>query len=152
MVAVVPAALSFSIDLPALGRLVFFAAAVVLFFLVRWALRGSLDVATFVVREHEARKLWQSTFADWEAKAGPHRFDDKRRRAREAQGLVDERRRPAAAPGPHRGRHPQGVRRICTRSPARPRSPAPRCARTVEETYELLLQTQLDLKTVSKKA
>ena len=151
LVAVVPAALSFSIDLPTLGRLVFFAAAVVLFFLVRWALRGSLDVATFVVREHEARKLWQSTFADWEAKAGPHRFDDKRA---ELEKLKDWWMSAEGQPQ-HRGRIEAAIRKAFDElhQIANQIEVARTSLRhTVEETYELLLQTQFDLKTVSKKA
>jgi DNA-binding helix-hairpin-helix protein with protein kinase domain len=151
VIAVVPAALSFGIDLPNLARLVFLAAAVVLFFLVRWALRGSLDVGTFVVREHEARRLWQATLADWEARAGPRRFDDKRAELERLkdwwQGAGDQ---PQL-----RGRIEAAIRQAfdelhqianqieVARSSLR---------QTAEETYDLLLQTQLDLKTVSRKA
>jgi hypothetical protein len=151
VIAVVPAALSFGIDLPTLGRLVFFTAAIVLFFLVRWALRGSLDAATFVVREHEARKLWQATLADWEAKAGPRRFDDKRA---ELEKLKDWWLSADGQPQ-LRGRIEASIRKSfdelhqianhieVARSSLR---------QNVEETYDLLLQTQLDLKTVSRKA
>jgi hypothetical protein len=149
LIAVVPAALSFSIDLPNLGRLVFFAAAVVLFFLVRWALRGSLDVGTFVVREHEARRLWQSTLADWEAKAGPNRFDAKRA---ELEKLKDWWQ---SADGQHRGRIEAAIRKafdelhqIANQIEVDRTS----LRHNAEETYALLLQTQLDLKTVSRKA
>ena len=151
VIAVVPAALSFSIDLPTLGRLVFFAAAVVLFFLVRWALRGSLDVGTFVVREHEARRLWQSTLADWEAKAGPNRFDDKRT---ELEKLKDWWQSSDGQPQ-QRGRIEAAIRKsfdelhqIANQFEVK----RIRCARTRKQGDDLLLQTQLDLKTVSKKA
>ena len=77
-VAVVPAGMAFAVELPLLARGLFLLAAAFIFLLVRWALRGSLDVTTFMVREHEARRLWQATLAEWEAEAGPRRFDDKR--------------------------------------------------------------------------
>jgi DNA-binding helix-hairpin-helix protein with protein kinase domain len=79
LLAVIPAGLSFSVDLPPLGRSFFFLAAVVLYGLVRLVLRATVDKTPFVVREYECRQLWESTLAEWEAKAGPRRFDDKRR-------------------------------------------------------------------------
>jgi DNA-binding helix-hairpin-helix protein with protein kinase domain len=151
LIAIVPAALSFSIDLPTLGRLVFFVAAIVLFFLMRWALSGSLDVGTFVVREHEARKLWQATLADWEAKAGPRRFDDKRA---ELEKLKDWWQSAEGQPQ-SRGRIEAAIRKsfdelhqIANQIEVSRTS----LRQNVEETYDLLQQTQLDLKTVSKKA
>lgn len=151
LVAIVPAALSFGIEVPTLARLIFFAAAVVLFFLVRWALSGSLDVGTFVVREHEARKLWQSTLADWEAKAGPHRFDDKRA---ELEKLKDWWMSTDGQPQ-NRGRIEAAIRKafdelhqIANQIEVNRTS----LRQNAEDTYALLLQTQLDLKTVSRKA
>ncbi|HSI01462.1 MAG TPA: hypothetical protein VLA02_12740, partial [Reyranella sp.] len=78
LIAVLPAGLSFSVDLPLLGRGLFFAAAIVLYVIVRLVLRTAVDATPYIVREQECRQLWASTLAEWEAKAGPRRFDDKR--------------------------------------------------------------------------
>ena len=109
---------------------VFFAAAVVLFCpgaLVAARLARCRDLRRARAR---GRQLWQSTLAEWEAKAGPHRFDDKRAELEKLKDWWDERRRPAAAARPHRGRHPQRVRRAAADRQPDPVRPHARCART----------------------
>ena len=51
---------------------------------------ADLDDAWFVVREYECRQLWESTLAEWEARAGPRRFDDKRRELEKLKDWWDE--------------------------------------------------------------
>jgi hypothetical protein len=151
LVALGPAALSFSIDVPTLGRLLFFAVAVVLFFVVRSVLRRPLNVATFVAREREAQRRWQAVLAEWEAKAGPRRFDDK---WAELQKLTDWWMSAESQPQ-HRERIEGAMRkasdelhRIATEIEGTRTS----MRHDVEIAYAVLLQTQLDLKAVSTKA
>src|SRR5688572_18871932 len=60
VLAVGPAAMAFGVEMPPIGRMLLLLVAVVIFALVRWALRGSQDVTPFQRREHEARTLWQA--------------------------------------------------------------------------------------------
>jgi DNA-binding helix-hairpin-helix protein with protein kinase domain len=150
LLAVAPAGMAFGVELPLIARLLFLLAAVAIFVLVRWALRSSLDVTTFMVCEHEARKLWQATLAQWEAEAGPRRFDDKRAELEklrawwtEAAGQPQQRIRIEAA----LRRALEELQQIANQIEAARTS----LRQNAEEVQEVLLQTQLDLKTVSKK-
>jgi hypothetical protein len=150
LLAVVPAAMAFGVELPLIARGLFLLAAVAVFGLVRWALRSSLDVTTFMVREHEARKLWQATLAQWEAEAGPRRFDDKRA---ELEKLKDWWTQAAGQPQ-QRIRIEAAIRRAFEE--LQQIANQIHVARTslrqnAEEVCEVLQQTQFDLKTVSKK-
>ena len=149
-VAVVPAGMAFAVELPLIARGLFLLAAAFIFLLVRWALRGSLDVTTFMVREHEARRLWQKTLAEWEAEAGPRRFDDKRAELDKLRAWWTE----AAGQPQQRIRIEAAIRRAfeelqqianqieVARSSLRPNA---------EEVQEVLQQMQFDLTTVSRK-
>lgn len=149
-VAVVPAGMAFGVELPLIARGLFLLAAMFIFLSVRWALRGSLDVTTFMVREHEARRLWQATLAEWEAEAGPRRFDDKRAELEKLRAWWTE----SAGQPQQRIRIEAAIRRAfeelqqianqieIARSSLR---------QNAEEVQEVLQQMQFDLKTVSRK-
>jgi len=148
--AIIPAGMAFGVELPLIARLLFLVAAVAIFGIVRWGLRSSLDVTTFMVREHEARKLWQATLAEWEAEAGPHRFDAKRA---ELEKLKDWWTQAAGQPQ-QRIRIEAAIRRAFEE--LQQIASHIQVARTslrqnAEEVHEVLLQTQADLKAVSKK-
>ncbi len=150
VLAVIPAGLSFSVDLPPLGRSVFFVAAVVLYVLMRLILRATVDTRPFVVREHECRQLWQSSLAEWEAKAGPRRFDDKRRELEKLKDWWDE----AASQPQQRARIEAAIRRAfddLLQIVSQIRFARMSLRENAEETYELLLQAQLDLAAVQTK-
>ena len=150
ILAVIPAGLSFSVDLPPLGRSFFFLAAVVLYVLVRLILRATVDATPFVVREYECRQLWESTLAEWEAKAGPRRFDDKRRELEKLKDWWDE----AAGQPQQRARIEAAIRRAyddLQQIVGQIQFARMSQRENAEETYELLLQTQLDLAAVQKK-
>jgi hypothetical protein len=150
VLAVGPAAMAFGVEMPPIGRMLLLLVAVVIFALVRWALRGSQDVARFQMREHEARKLWQSALAQWDAQAGPRRFDAKRAELAKLEDWL----RTAAGQPEQRIRIETAIRRAfgelqlianqiqVARMTLR---------RNAEEIYERLLQAELDLKTMSKK-
>jgi DNA-binding helix-hairpin-helix protein with protein kinase domain len=150
VVAVIPAGLSFGVDLPLLGRSFFLLAAVVLYVLVRLILRATVDTTPFVVREHECRQLWESTLAEWESKAGPRKFDDKRRELEKLKDWWDE----AASQPQQRARIEAAIRRAF--DDLQQIVNQIQFARTslrenAEKTYQLLLQTQLDVAAVQKK-
>jgi hypothetical protein len=150
LVALIPATLAFWTELPVFNRYAFFGVTLVVFALVRLALRPTGDVTTFRVREHEARALWQSTVADWEAKAGPRRFDDKRAELdklkdwwTQAAGQPQQRPRIEAALRRGFGELQQIADQIqLARTSLRPHA---------EQTYRRLLQAQLDLEAIGKK-
>jgi DNA-binding helix-hairpin-helix protein with protein kinase domain len=150
LVAVVPAGMAFGVELPLLARGLFLVAALFIFIVMRWALRGSLDVTTFMVREHEARKLWQATLAEWEAEAGPRRFDDKRAEIEKLRAWWTE----AAGQPQQRLRIESAVRHAFDE--LQHIANQIQIARTslrqnADEVQEVLQQTQFDLKTVSRK-
>lgn len=149
-IAIIPAGLSFSVDLPLLGRSFFFLAAVILYGLVRLILRATVDTTRFVVREHECRQLWESTLAEWEAKAGPRRFDDKRLELEKLKDWWNE----AAAQPQQRTRIEAAIRRgfnDLQQIVGQIQFARMSLRENAEETYELLLQTQLDLAAVQRK-
>ncbi len=148
LVAVIPAGLSFGVDLPPLARGFFFLAAAVLYVLVRLILRATVDVTPFVVREYECRQLWETTLAEWEAKAGPRRFEDKRRELEKLKDWWD------AAQPQQRPRIEAAIRRAFDE--LQQVTGQIDFARTslrenAVETYELLLQTQVDLAALQRK-
>jgi len=150
MLAVGPAGLAFAVELPPIGRLLLLLTAVVILLLVRWALRGTQDVTRFQVREREARALWQAALARWEAEAGPRRFDTKRA---ELEKLKDWWRTAAGQPE-QRIRIESAIRRAFEELPliANQIQVARMALRpSTEETYERLLQAELDLETMSRK-
>lgn len=150
LLAVIPAGLSFSVDLPLLGRSFFFFAAAVLYVLVRLILRATVDTTPFVVREYECRQLWESTLAEWEAKAGPRRFEDKRRELEKLKDWWDE----AASQPQQRARIEAAIRRAfddLQQVVGQIQFARMSLRENAEETYELLLQTQVDLAAVRKK-
>jgi len=150
VLAAIPAGLSFSVDLPPLGRSIFFLSGAVLYGLVRLILRTTVDTRPFVVREHECRRLWESTLAEWEAKAGPRRFDDKRRELEKLKDWWDE-----AASQPHqRARIEAAIRRAfdeLLQIAGQIQLARTSLRENAEETYERLLQAELDLAAVQKK-
>jgi DNA-binding helix-hairpin-helix protein with protein kinase domain len=150
LLAVIPAGLSFSVDLPPYYRSYFFVAAVVLYVLVRLILRSTVDTTPFVVREHECRQLWDSTLAEWEAKAGPRRFDDKRRELEKLKDWWDE----AESQPQQRARIEVAVCRAfddLQQIAGEIQFARMSLRENAEETYERLLQAQLDLAAVQKK-
>ena len=150
VLAVIPAGLSFSVDLPPLGRSFFFLAAVVLYVLVRLILRATVDTRPFVAREYECRQLWESTLAEWEAKAGPRKFDDKRRELEKLKDWWDE----TESQPQQRARIEAAIRRAyddLQQIVGQIQFARMSLRENAEETYELLLQTQLDLAAVQKK-
>ncbi|WP_428664683.1 helix-hairpin-helix domain-containing protein [Reyranella sp.] len=150
LLAAIPAGLSFSVALPPLSRSLFFLGAIVLYVLLRLILRRTVDTRPFVAREYESRQLWESTLAEWEAKAGSRQFDDKRRDLEKLRDWWDE----AASQPQQRARIEAAIRRAFdelqeivsqiqfARNSLRENAVA---------TYELLLQTQFDLAAVRKK-
>jgi DNA-binding helix-hairpin-helix protein with protein kinase domain len=150
LLAVIPAGLSFSVDLPPLGRSFFFFAAIMLYVVVRLILRATVDTKPFVVREHECHQLWESTFAEWEAKAGTRRFDDKRRELEKLKDWWDE----AASQPQQRARIEPAIRRAfddLQRIAGEIQFARQSLRENAEETYERLLQAQFDLAAVQKK-
>jgi DNA-binding helix-hairpin-helix protein with protein kinase domain len=148
-VAVLPAGLSFSVDLPLLGRAFFFAAAVVLYVIVRLILRSTLDVTSFIVREYECRQLWETTLAEWEAKAGPRKFDEKRAELEKLKNWWTE----AASQPQQRARIEAAIRRSFNDLQQilnQIQFARMTLRENAEETYQLLLQTQLDLRAVRR--
>jgi hypothetical protein len=149
LVAVIPAGLSFGVDLPLLGRGFLLLAALVLYVVVRLVLRKTLDVTSFVVREYECRQLWETTRSEWQAKAGPVRFEEKRTELEKLKSWWTE----AAGQPQQRARIEAAIRRSfndlqqilnqiqLARMTLR---------ENAEATYQLLLQSQLDLKAVRK--
>jgi DNA-binding helix-hairpin-helix protein with protein kinase domain len=149
LVAVLPAALSFSVDLPLLGRAFFLLAAIVLYVISRLVLRATVDATPFIVREYECRQLWETTVAEWEAKAGPRKFDEKRAELEKLKNWWAE----AASQPQQRARIEQAIRRSF--NDLQEIQNQIQFARTTlrenaEETYQLLLQTQLDLRAVRR--
>ena len=150
LVALIPATLAFWAELSTLHRFAFLGVTVVVFWLVRLVLRPIADVAAFRRREQQARTLWQSTVAEWEAQAGPRRFDDKRAefdklRAWWTEAAVQPQQRVAIEAALRRGfgELQQIADQIhFARTALRPH---------VEETYRRLLQAQLDLEAIGKK-
>ncbi|MCW5734756.1 MAG: hypothetical protein KIS73_11540 [Enhydrobacter sp.] len=150
LLAAIPAGLSFSVDLPPLGRGFFFLAAVVFYVLLRLILRATVDISPFVVRADECRQLWESTLAEWEAKAGPGRFDDKRRELEKLKDWWDE----AAGQPQQRARIEAAIRRAfddLQQIAGQIQFARMSLRENAEATYQLLLQTQLDLAAVQKK-
>lgn len=150
LLAAIPAGLSFSVDLPPLGRSFFFLAAVVLYVLLRLILRATVDTTPFVVRAEECRKLWEATLAEWETKAGPRRFDDKRRELERLKDWWDE----AAAQPQQRARIEAAIRRAfddLQQIAGQIQFARMSLRANAEATYQLLLQTQLDLAAVDRK-
>jgi len=150
VLAIGPAALAFSVELPPIGRMLLLLAAVVIFALVRWALRISQDVTPFQVREREARTRWQAALAQWEAEAGPGRFDAKRAELAKlkdwwttAAGQPEQRIRIEAAIHRAFGELQLIASQVqIGRMALRP---------TAEAAYARLLQAELDLEAMSKK-
>lgn len=149
-VAVIPAGLSFGVDLPILGRSFFFIAAIALYVLTRLILRATVDVTPFVVREAECRLLWESTLAEWEAKAGPRKFDDKRGELEKLKNWWAD----AVGQPQQRARIEAAIRRAFNdlqQIAGQIQFARMSLRENAEETYQLLLQTQLDLQAVQKK-
>lgn len=150
VLAVVPAGLSFSVNLPPLGRSVFFLAAVVLYVVLRLMLRTTITTTPFVVREREARQLWDATLADWEEKAGSRGFEDKRRELERLRDWWIE----AAARPQQRVRIEAAIRRAFAdlqQIAEQIQFARASLRENAEKAYEALLQTQLDLAAVQKK-
>ena len=100
--------------------------------------------------EHEARRLWQATLAEWEAEAGPRRFDDKRAELDRLKAWWTE----MAGQPQQRIRIEAAIRRafeelqqIANQIQVARTS----LRRNAEEVQEVLQQMQFDLKTVSRK-
>jgi len=122
----------------------------VLYVLVRLILRATVDTRPFVAREYECRQLWESTLAEWEAKAGPRKFDDKRRELEKLKDWWDE----TESQPQQRARIEAAIRRAyddLQQIVGQIQFARMSLRENAEETYELLLQTQLDLAAVQKK-
>jgi len=116
---------------------------------VRLVLRGTVDATPYIVREHECRRLWETTRAEWEAKAGPRRFDDKRAELEKLKNWWTE----AAGQPQQRARIEQAIRRSFDE--LQQILNQIHFARTtlrenVQETYQLLLRAQHNLKAVRR--
>jgi DNA-binding helix-hairpin-helix protein with protein kinase domain len=150
LAAVVPAGLGFSVDLPLAGRSFFLLAAAVVYVLVRLVLRTTVVTTPFVMRERECGQVWEATLAEWEARAGPRRFDDKRRELEKLKDWWDE----AAAQPQQRARIEAAIRRAfdeLQQIAGQIRFARMSLRENAEETYQLLLQAQADLAAVRKK-
>jgi len=148
LIALVPAALAFGAEVPILARLELLGAAILLFALVRWLVRRTADVGPFRVRESESRKRWQAALARWDAEAGARRFDDKRAELEKLRAWWDE----SAVQPQQRAQIEAAIRRgFGELQQIADQIHANRIAlwQEMEETYQLLLQAQLDLMTLS---
>ncbi len=104
----------------------------------------------FVVREAECRLLWESTLAEWEAKAGPRKFDDKRGELEKLKNWWAD----AVGQPQQRTRIEAAIRRAFNdlqQIAGQIQFARMSLRENAEETYQLLLQTQLDLQAVQKK-
>ena len=147
-IAVVPAALAFAPGRLLIERALLLALAGVTFVIVRALLRQTLKVARFEAREQDCRRRWEAALAQWQAEAGPGRFDAK---VAELERLEEwwESANPAQRPTIQDAirRTVDELRQIAYRIEiARTSLRAP-----TEAAYGALLQAQLDLKTVGHK-
>jgi DNA-binding helix-hairpin-helix protein with protein kinase domain len=94
-------------QLPSLARLFFFFAALAIYVLIRRVLKSSIDISAFRDRERRQYLWWEQVRSDWESRAGPRRFDQKRteleRLRREWQGLSNLRESRLGSVANHRG-------------------------------------------------
>lgn len=73
-----PFAVGVFAHLPMAARLFFFISAFVLYYLVRRSLRATRRISMFLERDRQLRSRWDEIRNEWEAKAGPRLFDEKR--------------------------------------------------------------------------
>lgn len=73
-----PFAVGVFAHLPTLARLFFFVSSFVLYVLVRRSLRTTRRTAMFLERDRQMRSRWDEIRNEWEAKAGPRLFEEKR--------------------------------------------------------------------------
>ena len=145
-------AIGIFVDLPLLGRLFFFAAAIALYVLIRKTLKLSRDITAFTEHEQKLSALWEAASWEWESKAGVAAYDAKRAeldRLREAY-LLD---REAAQPEEERSKLEAGLRQVFADLQLIHKQTL--FARTslkskVEETHRALRQSEVDLKAVRK--
>ena len=144
--AVVPAAVAFAPDRALLVRALLLLGAAVIFVVVRRLLRRTASVARFEMRAQECRRRWQAALAQWQAEAGPSRFDVKSvelDRLEEWWETADPTRRPAIEAAIRRAvdelRH-AAYRIEMARTSLRP---------AAEAAHAALLQAELDLRTLS---
>jgi hypothetical protein len=145
-VAVVPAALAFTADRPMVTRGLLLAAAGMTFVAVRGLLRRTSTIARFAERERECRRRWQAALAQWQAEAGPARFDAKAAeldRLEEWWEMADPAQRPTIEAAIRRA--VDELRQIAYRIEVARRSLRP----AVEAAHAALLQAELDLRTLS---
>lgn len=150
VVAVVPAAVGFGIDLPVIGRGLLFIAAIVLYALVRLGLRAKASETPFVLREQECRKRWETALADWQAKASPLGFEEKRLELERLKRWWDE----VSARPQQRARIEAAIRRAFNdlqRVAHEIQSARATLYEEAREAYRRLLQAQADLETVRQR-
>jgi DNA-binding helix-hairpin-helix protein with protein kinase domain len=73
-----PFAVGVFAHLPMLARLFFFVSSFVLYVLVRRSLRTTRRTTMFLERDRQLRIRWDEIRNEWEAKAGPRQFEEKR--------------------------------------------------------------------------
>lgn len=78
MVAAVPIPIAIVVNLPAIGRILFLLAAVGLYYVARTLVRLSNDTSLFADKARLDREHLEKVRDEWQAKAGPSRFDAKR--------------------------------------------------------------------------
>jgi DNA-binding helix-hairpin-helix protein with protein kinase domain len=78
VVAALPLPIGIFVNLPVFGRLLFFAAALGLYFVARILVRASNDTTIFAQQARAHRDELDRVRDEWQAKAGPARFDAKR--------------------------------------------------------------------------
>jgi len=145
-VAVVPAAFAFAPDRPMAVRGLLLAAAIVIFVAVRGLLRRTSGTARFEARERECRRRWQAALAQWQAEAGPARFDAKATeldRLEEWWETADPAQRPTIEAAIRRA--VDELRQIAYRIEMARTSLRP----AAEAAHATLLQAELDLRTLS---
>ncbi len=76
--AAVPLSVGVFTRLPMSARLFFFVAAFLLYFLVRRSLKATKSVSLFLERDRRQRARWDEIRNEWETKAGPRAFENKR--------------------------------------------------------------------------
>ncbi len=73
-----PIAVGVFSQLPTAGRLFFFASAFLLYVLIRRSLRATVNVSAFLELDRQQRARWDMIKSEWETKAGPRLYDEKR--------------------------------------------------------------------------
>jgi DNA-binding helix-hairpin-helix protein with protein kinase domain len=77
-VAAAPLSVGIFAHLPPLARLFFFISSLILYVLLRRSLRATASTAAFLERDRYLRSRWDEVRNEWDSKAGPRMFEQKR--------------------------------------------------------------------------